>query len=155
MIFAPPAVPMTVRTTPFDIAQRFLGVKELPGDHADSPFIMSMLTLDSEWPEHDEIPWCSAFCNYVTWLLRLPRSKSLAARSWARVGTTVALEDAVPGFDIVVLSRGANPAHGHVGFYAGQDRGHIELLGGNQGNRVSLAPFSIERLVAVRRVYRS
>lgn len=64
----------------FDIAQRFVGIAEIPG-HKDSPQVLAMLRLDETWPENDEVPWCSAFLNYVAWLLRLPRSKSLRARS--------------------------------------------------------------------------
>ena len=141
--------------TPYDLAQRFVGVKELPGGEANNPFIMSMLTLDSEWPENDEVPWCSAFTNYIAWLLRCPRSKSLMARSWIHVGMSIPLEDAEAGFDIVVLSRGNNPRHGHVGFYAGIDRGSVSLLGGNQGNRVSVAAFDVQRVVSVRRIHRT
>ena len=41
-----------------------------------------MLRLDQQGPENDEVRWRSAFMNYITWLLRLPRSKNLRARSW-------------------------------------------------------------------------
>ena len=50
--------------TPFELAQRFIGVKEVPGT-TDNPQILAMLKLDGEWPEHDEVPWCSAFVNYI------------------------------------------------------------------------------------------
>ncbi len=147
--------PEPLQVTAFDVAQRFIDVRELPGEK-DNPFILAMLTLDNTWPQHDEVPWCSAFVNYVAWLLRLPRSKSLAARSWTHVGAAITLADAVPGFDIVVLSRGTNPAHGHVGFFSGiGTEGGIDLLGGNQGNTVSVRPFSLDRLVAVRRIHRT
>jgi uncharacterized protein (TIGR02594 family) len=36
---------------------------------------------------------------------------------------------------------------GHVGFVVGEDDDHYYLLGGNQGNRVSVAPFSKTRFV--------
>lgn len=137
--------------TPFQIAQRFVGVKELPGD-ADNPFILSMLRLDASWPASDEIAWCSAYVNYVCWLLRLPRSKSLAARSWLDVGMPIALKDAKPDADIVVLSRGLDPKAGHVGFYAGQDAVWVSLLGGNQANAVGLAAFERIRVLGVRRL---
>ena len=66
--------------TAFELAQRFVGVKEIPGSESN-PMVLSMLRLDQAWPEGDEVPWCSAFVNYIAWLLRLPRSKALNARS--------------------------------------------------------------------------
>jgi len=112
--------------TAFDIAQRFVGIKEVGGS-VDNPQIMAMLNLDMSWPENDEVPWCSAFANYVCWLLRLPRSKNLRARSWLEVGKGIPLDMAEAG-DIIVLKRGKGEqpgpevlkAPGHVGFYAGR-----------------------------------
>lgn len=146
--------------TAFDLAQRFVGVKEVPG-MKDNPMILSMLRLDGEWPEHDEVPWCSAFVNYIAWLLRLPRSKSLAARSWLGVGETVVHTATNVGFDVVVLSRGTNPSAGHVGFFAGWSNHDVEgtgvamdvdILGGNQSNTVSVASFSASRILGIRRL---
>lgn len=48
---------------------------------------------------------------------------------------------------IVVLERG--PGHGHVFFLLGRDtRGNLVGLGGNQGNKVSIAPFDPKRVIA-------
>lgn len=132
----------------YDLAQRFVGVKETAGIHS-TPLVLAMLRLDDGWPEDDEVPWCSAFTNFVCWLLRLPRSKSLAARSWLQVGRQVPLDEARPGDDVIVLSRGAG---GHVGFYAGRDGDDVLILGGNQGDRVCIAPFPRARVLGVRRL---
>jgi len=145
--------------TAFDIAQRFDGVKELAGS-VDNPQIMSMLRLDNSWPENDEVPWCSAFANYVCWLLRLPRSKSLRARSWLTVGHGIELSEAAAGFDVVILKRGAGEqpgpevleAPGHVGFYAGRFGNLIEVLGGNQSDTVKISRYRAESLLGVRRL---
>lgn len=146
--------------TAFDLAERFLGTEELAGS-ADNPQIMAMLNLDASWPEGDEVPWCSGFVNWVCWLLRLPRTKSLLARSWLTVGSDIPLDSAQPGFDVVVLKRGKDPqpgpedttAPGHVGFYWRHDGYFVELLGGNQGNKVSIASFERSRILSVRRLY--
>ena len=100
-----------IELTAFDMAQRFVGMKEIPGT-GDNPQIVSMLRLDQTWPKNDEVPWCSAFMNYITWLLRLPRSKDLRARSWLLVGRPVTLEEAEPGFDVVILKRGGDDQPG-------------------------------------------
>lgn len=143
----------------FVLAQRFVGLKETPGLKS-TPFILGMLTLDSSWVEDDETPWCSAFVNFICWMLRLPRSKSLAARSWLQVGEAIDLNDAVVGFDVVVLKRGGQDqpgpdtiaAPGHVGFFAGRTDGMVHVLGGNQGDQVSIAAYPTERILGVRRL---
>ena len=137
-----------MQVTAFDIAQRFVGIKEVQGT-ASNPFILAMLKLDGDWPQNDEVPWCSAFANLICWLLHLPRSKSLAARSWLDVGFAVELDAAQVGFDVVVLSREGG---GHVGFYAGRQGGDVLLLGGNQKDSVNVSPFPTSRVLSVRRL---
>ncbi len=148
-----------IELTAFDMAQRFVGIKEVPGAK-DNTQILAMLRLDQEWPENDEVPWCSAFLNYIAWLLRLPRSKDLRARSWLLIGRPVPLDMAEPGFDVVILKRGGGnqpgpeviDAKGHVGFYAGREGQKILLLGGNQSDTVNVARYPVSRLLGVRRL---
>jgi uncharacterized protein (TIGR02594 family) len=142
----------------FDLAQRFVGIQEV-GGQVDNPQIMAMLKLDNEWPEADEVPWCSAFANYICWLARLPRSKNLRARSWLTVGRGITLDQAEAG-DIIVLKRGAGDqpgpevieAPGHVGFYAGRFGEFIEVLGGNQSDTVKVSRYPASKLLGVRRL---
>jgi len=143
----------------YEIAQRFVGIKEVSGSTAN-PQILAMLKLDQKWPEDDSVPWCSGFVNYVAWLLRLPRSKSLRARSWLTIGEVVKLEDAEPGFDVVIFKRGGGDqpgldtinAPGHVGFYAGIDGNNILTLGGNQNDTVGINSYPVDRLLGIRRL---
>lgn len=100
-----------IKVTAFELAQRYVGTKEMAGE-LDSAAIMAMLRLDKSWPKHDEVPWCSAFTNWICWHLRLPRSKDLMARSWLKVGTAINIADAQPGFDVVILSRGSGAQPG-------------------------------------------
>ena len=134
--------------TPFQLAQRFVGLKEVHGT-VDNPQILAMLRLDDTWPEHDEVPWCSAFVNYIAWLLRLPRSKSLAARSWLNVGIPIQLTEAQADSDIVILSRDGG---GHVGFYAEEQGEFVLMLGGNQSDSVCIQAYSKQRILGVRRL---
>jgi uncharacterized protein (TIGR02594 family) len=165
---------MTIETSAYELASRFSGLAEVPGNDAN-PQILAMLKLDDSWPQDDEVPWCSAFVNYIAWLLRLPRSKSLRARSWLSVGTAVPFQYASVGGDIIVLKRGGEKqpgpevidAPGHVGFFGGWDTDevigggvvppkHIKrawVLAGNQGNRVSLSLFDEYRILGVRRLH--
>jgi uncharacterized protein (TIGR02594 family) len=142
----------------FDLAQRYAGMKEVGGS-VDNPQIMSMLNLDMSWPENDEVPWCSAFVNYICWLARMPRSKNLRARSWLIIGKGINLDNAEPG-DIIILKRGSGDqpgpevlkAPGHVGFYAGRFGEFIEVLGGNQSDTVKVSRYPTKRLLGVRRL---
>ena len=137
--------------TPFELAQRYLGIAEIPGER-DHPLIRWWHSLTTIGETDDEVPWCSSFVNGICWELRRPRSKSARARSWLDVGLSVDQEDAVHG-DIVVLSRGTSPTTGHVGFFAGWDGvGTVRILGGNQGNTVSVASYNRTRILGIRRI---
>ena len=148
-----------ISTSLYRIARTFLDVAEVAG-HVNNPQILAFLQTDETWPTADEVPWCSAFMNYVCKLVDLPRSRSLSARSWLRIGIPIELADARPDGDIVILKRGegAQPgpevinAPGHVGLYAGRDGDKVLLLGGNQGDKVSIAAFPASRVLGVRRL---
>jgi hypothetical protein len=52
-----------------------------------------------------------------------------------------------PGADVI-------EAPGHVGFFGGFNDHSVMVLGGNQGDTVSLRPFPIERVLGFRRLGR-
>lgn len=147
--------------TPFALGQRFIGTTEIAGSAANNPLIQWWISLCGAAPTTpDETAWCSAFTNGICWALRLPRSKSLAARSWLTVGQAIALDQAEVGFDVVVLKRGEGnqptaevlDAPGHVGFYAGREGASVLILGGNQNNSVSVMKFPATRILGIRRL---
>lgn len=147
-----------MEVTAFSLAQRYVGIQEIGGEQ-DHPLVQWWLSLCGFPTDvHDEVAWCSAFVNGIAWELRLPRSKSAAARSWLTVGTPIELAQARVGYDVVVLSRGSNPAQGHVGWFAGvsrpdgPDRLEVQILGGNQVNSVCVEAFPVDRVVGVRRL---
>ena len=152
---------MVIETSLYRVAVGLEGLREIPGEE-DNPFIVWCMSLTSiPKPYHkDETPWCSALLNGLCYLLSLPRSGSAAARSWLRVGKPVGLHDALIGMDIVILKRGAAPqpgpevldAPGHTGIFAGYDGDGIRVLGGNQGDRVCVAPFPLEDVLGIRRL---
>lgn len=151
-----------MQVSAFTLAQRFVGLKEAPGP-VSNPQVLAMLRLDDASIADDSTAWCSALVNFIAWLLRLPRSKSLAARSWLGVGTPIELRDAQPANDVVILNRGGSPdasqpGPGHVGFFAGleydaQDNPRfVLLLAGNQADQVSVLAFPVDRVLGVRRL---
>ena len=56
----------TIKITAYKLAERFIGMKEVAGA-VHNPQILAMLKLDNAWPVSDEVPWCSAFVNYIAW----------------------------------------------------------------------------------------
>jgi uncharacterized protein (TIGR02594 family) len=148
-----------MKITAYQLAQRFVGTTEVSGRMAN-PLVMAMLNLDASWPEDDEVPWCSGFVNFVCWLLRLPRSKSLRARSWLNVGIPIPLSQARVGWDVVIINRGGphDPniidAPGHVTWYGGMlDLDWFYGLGGNQSDTVKLSRYAVSDILGVRRLY--
>ena len=151
-----------LQITAFELGQRFAGIEERPGPKDNHPAIvwgLELCGLGRNQP--DEVAWCSAWANLVAYLLDLPRSKNAAARSWLRVGLPIRLGDAEAGFDVVVLKRGqghqpgpevTHGAPGHVGFFAGIEGDHVLILGGNQGDSVSLGRFNVADVLGVRRL---
>ena len=93
--------------------------------------------------------WCAAFVNATLSKTGLDGTGALNARSflnWGEEVTTPQLGD------VVVLSRGTDPNLGHVGFFKGFDaQGNILILGGNQGDEVSVKSYSADRLLGYRR----
>lgn len=150
--------------TPYAIALRYVGLRELAGA-AQHPFIQWCFSLCTGYgyDTADEVPWCSAFAQHPAWELRLPRSKSAAARSWLTVGIPVLPSHAAVGFDVVILTRGAGPqpgpdviaAPGHVGYFAGWDDDRVLLLGGNQSDGVRIDRFARDRILGIRRLEQS
>jgi uncharacterized protein (TIGR02594 family) len=151
---------ITLEITAFEVAQRYIGLKEITGPK-HHPFIQwcfSLCSFSLETP--DEVPWCSACAQHPAWELRLPRSKSAAARSWLQVGRSIPLDEAECGFDVVILKRGGEnepgpdviDAKGHVGWFSAVEGNTVLVLGGNQSNAVSLERFPISRILGVRRL---
>jgi len=150
-----------METTALDIARRFLGVYP-----TDAGILQMWNARDRcrEWHPADEIPWAGGFVGFVAGLLGVPVPRGPQhARAWLEIGTPVPLEQAEQGWDVVVLSRGAEPqpgpgvvaAPGHVGFFFSQDNSHILVLGGNHNDpaTVTLTPYALGRVLGVRRLY--
>lgn len=142
----PDPSPVTTEPEWMAIARSQLGVLELPGrSHAAA--IIAYHSTTTLKGQTDEVPWCSSFVNWVMKKTGIPGTRSAAARSWMQWGKET--EPRVGA--VVVLSRGSDPGSGHVGFYAGPGTaGKIKLLGGNQGNKVSIQSFSLKQVLAYR-----
>ena len=94
--------------------------------------------------------WCAAFVNSTLAQSGGKGTGSNMARSFLDWGVGV---DEPQRGDVAVFSRGdPNGPYGHVGFFDGYNEdGTIRILGGNQGDAVSIASYSPDQLLGFRR----
>lgn len=132
----------------FACQELILGVREFP-DPGENPRIVEYLKVVGLGPD-DETSWCSAFVAWCHQQAQVPIPHVTgAARSWLKWGQSVG-EPRVG--DVAVLWRGSRSSwQGHVGLWVGGGGGAAILLGGNQGDAVSVAPFSTQRVLGYRR----
>jgi uncharacterized protein (TIGR02594 family) len=98
----------------------------------------------------DETSWCAAFANWCLKEAGKPHQRKLNARSLLDIGTPV--ETPQLG-DIVIFWRESKQSwKGHVGFYISEDKNNINVLGGNQTNKVCIWTYNKYRLLGYRRV---
>lgn len=129
-----------------EIARAELGVTE-KGGRATNPRVTAYFEASGHREiKDDETAWCSAFANYCMVEAGYKGTMSLAARSWLQWGKETKPQ---PGA-ILVFSRGASSWQGHVAFMVGETPTHYEVLGGNQGNAVSIRGYSKSRLLGAR-----
>jgi uncharacterized protein (TIGR02594 family) len=152
---------MAAMSTAFNIAYRLIGQTERPGPATHPMIAWAYELCGLPGFSDDDQAWCGAFQMLLATLAgeEFP-NKPARARSWLTVGDHIHLAQALPG-DIVVFTRaGAThdatviDAPGHVGRLSHFDYAAdtIEVLGGNQGNRVSILPYREEHLLGIRRL---
>ncbi len=126
-------------------AKRHLGLREMPGAPT-APTIARWLQQLGAWWADDETPWCgTAVAAWMRACGFTPPKAWYRAKAWATWGDE--LQAPAPGAVVVFEREGG----GHVGLVVGQDQlGRLLVLGGNQGNAVSIAPFDRRRAIAYR-----
>jgi uncharacterized protein (TIGR02594 family) len=134
----------------FELALDEIGTREIAGTRS-SPAIMEYAhdaKLSFNY-DSDETPWCAVFACAMLERAGYRSPRSAWARDFLKWG-----EACRPYVGcVVVLSRGEDS--GHVGFYYGtDDKGRIQVLGGNQSDSVCLATFSPDRVLGYRTPHR-
>lgn len=128
-------------------ALTYLGEKEIKGP-VNSPIITGWWQkIRAPWFNDDETPWCAAFVGGVLEECDIVSTRNAAARSYQQWGANI------PGpcvGAIAVLWRGTpDSPSGHVAFVVGKDQAeNLMLLGGNQGDEVSIKPFAKQRALS-------
>ncbi|KQV27611.1 hypothetical protein ASC97_04340 [Rhizobium sp. Root1203] len=130
-------------------ARGYLGMREIPGPKHEPRILKFWEQIKAPFRD-DETSWCGAFVGGVLAESGLPIAQgAAAARSWLKLPTKLA--SPVVGC-IVIFWRGTPQGwSGHVGFVVGRDtNGNLMVLGGNQGDMVSIKPFSKDRVLGYR-----
>jgi uncharacterized protein (TIGR02594 family) len=132
------------------IARAQIGTRELPGPTHNSSllaFLNSAKRFNGVIWQDDEMPWCGGFVAACLLAADIEPVKIAArAKSWATWGSRLQATRLSAGA-VLVFDR---PGGGHVGFYLGEDRAHYHVLGGNQGNAVSVSRIVKSRMTAAR-----
>jgi len=125
------------------------GVLEYTGAK-DNPKILAWADEIGGWIGdyygRDSIPWCGLFVGVCAKRAGYPHNqKLLSAKEWKTWGDNA---DKPALGDVLVFIR---PNGGHVGLYVGEDAQAYHVLGGNQGNKVSITRIQKNRLKHIRR----
>lgn len=97
----------------------------------------------------DSVPWCGLFvahCLRAGGVALTGMAVGVRAKAWATWGSAIAADRLAPGAILVFDREGG----GHVAFYVGEDATHYHVLGGNQGDAVTIMRLSKLRCVARR-----
>lgn len=123
------------------------GVREGDGA-ADNPTVLQYYA-DAGHPDidHDSVAWCAAFACAMLERAGFSSPKQLTARSFLTWGKEIGGPRVGA---IVVLKRGRSAWQGHVGFVAAWGEGWVAVLGGNQGDSVSVEHFPTDRVLGYR-----
>ncbi|MGH1405963.1 MAG: TIGR02594 family protein [Rhodomicrobiaceae bacterium] len=118
------------------------------GKGAENPRILEYFNeVNHTGVEKDETPWCAAFIGAMLERSHIKSTKSLMARSYLNWGQKEREEKLG---SVAILKRGNNEVFGHVGFVISSTKDQIQLLSGNQSNKVSIATFSKDQLIDLR-----
>lgn len=130
------------------VALKYVGVRETPGP-TTTPIIRRWAAALSDWWRgffaDDGLPWCALFVNAVFFECGMAGTGTLRARDWLTWGDDIGRPPALGA--VLVFER---PGGGHVGFYVGETAEAYRVLGGNQGDAVSLAWIAKARCIGVR-----
>ena len=120
------------------LARGDLGVVEGVGKSNNPKVVRFFADAGFAGVKDDAVAWCAA--SVGAWLARAGRkpSGSLAARSYEAWG--VGLAEPRLGC-IGVKRRGSSSWQGHVGIVVGASRDKVFMVGGNQGDAVTVAAF--------------
>ena len=141
-------------------ARDLVGTREIPGGKHNKVilgFLRAMRNIGRWGKSRDETPWCAAFVHHCLKVVGIEGTGHALAKSYATWGRPSKVEQGA----IIVIKRkreGGDKSTGsragyHVGFLIRITKHAFVILGGNQGDAVSVRYFNKRRydLVALRK----
>lgn len=129
-------------------AYTYLGLAEVKGPKHNPKIVEMWKRIRAPFTD-DETPWCAALVGGVLEECGIRSTRSAAARSYLKWG--IPLSGAARGAVVVFWRKSPTGPYGHVAFVVGKDAyGNIMVIGGNQGDRVSIAAFDPVRIIGYR-----
>jgi uncharacterized protein (TIGR02594 family) len=126
-------------------ARKHIGTREIPGPVHEPKILRWWRAIKRAGIRDDETPWCAAFVGGCLEAVGIVSTRFESARSYMTWG--VPLDGPQYGAIAVLWRTGG----GHVAFVVGRNAdGNVALLGGNQGDAVSIAHFDERRIVGYR-----
>jgi uncharacterized protein (TIGR02594 family) len=123
---------------------------EWPRDTPDNrrpanPIIIAFFAATRTEPfQGDQTAWCAAIACWALQRAGLPHPRSAGSRAFRTYGEET--RDPRPG-DVACFINKRDPIQGHVGFFNGftdATRQRIQLVGGNQSDRISDLPWPLD-----------
>lgn len=125
------------------------GISETPGPAANQRILQYQKSASGPLEvSDDETSWCSGFISWVMCVSGVDHDATLAARSW--LNQLSPLDSPRLGAVTVLWRKSPDSWQGHVGLWMGEHSGQVLLLGGNQNDRVCIAPYSTSRILGYR-----
>jgi len=128
------------------------GLRELRGPENNPSVVQFFADVGHGWVKDDETAWCAAFVGAMLERAGLRSTRALNARSYLEWGQEISLEDAKVGDVLVFWRNSPDDWRGHVGFFVNRAGTHLEVLGGNQSDAVTVQRYPVSRLLSVRRM---
>ncbi len=130
-------------------AEKLLNTLEIKGHEHNEKILQLWKDVKLSGIKNDETAWCSAFVGAMFERCQIRSTRSDSSKSWTSWGFK--LNNPTYGCVVVFWRNNPNSGLGHVGFVVGKDqKGNLMVLGGNQGDKVSIKPFSKDRVLGYR-----
>jgi len=146
----------------YDRAASFLGkgIREISGPSSHPQILAWLKRTESLYPtdltiDDSKYAWCGVLVGNMVLdeiaagnaTMPKPPAYFQAAAKWRQWGTQIAFKSAQRG-DVIVLTRTGGF---HVAILSGLTKTGAKVIGGNQGDALSIAEYPWSRVVAVRR----
>lgn len=134
----------------YDEAKKYIGAAEIPG-RKSNPLITGWIRMAAPWLDQDDssTPWCGCFRGAVGFATAtgVP-AEHFRAKNWLLWGSAVhTIREAIRGDTVILVRKGGF----HVALLDHVAGESVYLLGGNQGDSVSIARFSSSLIEGIRR----